>query len=383
MQASDRALSRVPIEVWREIFELVTLFPRQCEFTKDGAAYVLANEASRAETGIPTSKEEDEITESRFSIIRVCKLWYSIGIRALWSHLRIDVCTEPIRAIEGIQGAINRDISIASYVIRITLEESRRKTAVTSGVLDGLLQRLTSQLPSLQIFVCPGIYACGMAKSSIDIVVWTRPTYPDVFHRVLKQTTYIQNARVLSISLRANNLVQFNWEPVLFPRLESLYLQVHSLQIINKLTRDWEIPNLRILSINSISATYWLDFIEKWGTNMDILELSNTNSEWPRSIQLPNLKELRVDEVLWRSYRLAAPKLERLCLLSFHGYAHVRYNVIKAVDHARASFPALRRVQLCGKRRDSSLAGLFDFSLINLDIRSWTEAGLEVDVLSY
>jgi hypothetical protein len=126
-EVEDRALSRVPVELWRDIFDFVTSVPRKYEFTMDGAAYVMANEASRVETGIPTSKEASEITRSRFSIIRVCKHWYAIGIRAHWSHLRIGLYAEPIRKIERIQEAISRDTQLASYVIRITLEESRTK----------------------------------------------------------------------------------------------------------------------------------------------------------------------------------------------------------------------------------------------------------------
>ena len=46
MQAQDRALSRVPVEIWHDIFEFVTSVPRKYEFTLDGAAYVMMNEAS-------------------------------------------------------------------------------------------------------------------------------------------------------------------------------------------------------------------------------------------------------------------------------------------------------------------------------------------------
>jgi len=114
MQAQGQASSRVPVEVWHEIFGFVT---SKYEFTLDGRAYVMMNEGLRAE-------EAAEITKSRFSIIRVCKYWYAIGIKALWSHLRINVYGEPIRAIEGIQEAIRRDPLLASYVIRLSLEES-------------------------------------------------------------------------------------------------------------------------------------------------------------------------------------------------------------------------------------------------------------------
>jgi hypothetical protein len=372
-----RAFPKVPVEVWLDIFELVTSVPRKYEFTMDGAAYVMANKASRAETGIPTSEEAAEITRSRLPIVLVCKNWYAIGIQALWSHLRIDVCTEPIRAIERIQEAINRDATIASYVIRITLEESRSKRA-PAGVLDGPLQRLTSQLPSLQIVVCPGIYACGMEKSSIDIVVWKQIIYPPVFRRILEQTTYMQNTRVLSIVLVIDNQLYLTRNTVLFPRLESLSLSVYHDHTIAGLTRSWEIPNLKILSVQGLPAIDWLDLIEKWSANIDVLELPSHNSEWPRSIQLPKLKELHIREGPSMPYRIAAPKIERLCLNFDGNYPPKRDDIIKAVDRARTSFPTLLRLRFRGQGTGSVI---IDYSLTSRDIRSWKEEGLGVDVL--
>jgi hypothetical protein len=378
--ARKQSCLRVPIEVWHDIFEFATSVPRKYEFTMDGAAYVMANEASREETGMPTSKEVVEITRFRFSIIKVCKHLYAMGIKALWSHLRIDVRTEPIRVIEGIQEAISHDTTLTSSVIRLTLEESKMRPVVP-GDLDEPLQRLTSQLTSLKIFVCPSKYACGMAKASLDVVVWNRYIHPKVFRQVLEQTTYIQNTRVLDISFRTDHQAHFGWNPILFPRLESLYIQIYSEQTIEHLTRSWEIPNLRILSIKGVSATYWLNFIEKWSTNIDILELSNSKTEWPRPIQLPNMKELRIEESLWMSYRISAPKLVRFCLLSFDTLNRpTRDNIIRAVNHARASFPALCRLQFRGPEGDEYDKVPFDYSLTSPEIRSWRKAGLKVDV---
>jgi hypothetical protein len=337
----------------------------------------MANNASRTETGIPTSNEAAEITRTYFSIIRVCKRWYAMGIQALWSHLWINVCKNPIRAINGIQSAINRDKTLASYVIRLTLERTRRPAKGSFFIR--ALRTLTPRLPSLQIFICPGIYASGMAKLSLDIVVHTYPTPLKVYGEALR-TPYIQNTRVLFISFQFENKAQSYRTPVLFPRLESLHLQTSCQRTINYFIRNWEIPNLRILSIESTSAIHWLKFIEKWSA-IDILELSSKKSEWPRAIQLPNLKELRVSESLWTSYRIAAPRLEQICLLSFEvRFLPDRDSVIEAIDHARASFPALRRLQFRGLERLTSAVHAFDYSLTSSDISTWKEAGFEVDV---
>jgi hypothetical protein len=388
-EVQDRALSRVPVEVWRNIFEFVTPVPRKYELTTDDAAYVMANAASRAETGIPSSKEAANIANSRFSIIRVCKYWYAIEIQALWSHLRIDLCAEPIRKIKGIQEAISCNATIASYVIRMTLEESRTKPPVASEVLDRPLQMLTSQLPSLQIFVCPCKYARGMAKSSVDIVVLKRDMHPKTFRNVLEQTSYIPNTRMLSIQFQRHNTEILYWNRMLLSRLESLHLQIYSRQMINNLTRAWEIPNIRILSIKSDSVIDILDFIEKWGINIEILELSIDRFEWPRPIQLPKLKELRVSEGIWTSYHITAPKLERFCLLSFSlGGPPTRNHIFKAVDRAKESFLALRRFQFRGLSEDSyPMETAISFSFYDypnsLDTHSWAEAGLEAHIRSW
>jgi hypothetical protein len=147
----------------------------------------MMNEASRAETGIPTSEEAIEITKSRFSIIRVCKLWYAIGIKALWSHLRINVrAVDTIQAIKGIQEAIRRDRVLASYIIRITLWESGIGIwEAAADVVEGPLWRLTSRLPSPKIFVFPRRYVRGMANSSLDVAVWRYDGYAIVLHRAV------------------------------------------------------------------------------------------------------------------------------------------------------------------------------------------------------
>jgi hypothetical protein len=384
-EVKDRAFSRVPVELWRDIFEFGTV-PRKYEFTMDGGAYIMADEASRTETGIPTPEETTENTKFRFSIVQVCKDWYAIGIQALWSHLSIDLCAEPILVIEGIQESINRNTEIASYVTRLTLVEDKQIRA-ERRTLERSLWRLTSQLPSLRIFIGPGIYACGMAKPSLDIVVWTQHISPNVFHRALEQTTYIQNTQVLSISLRADigPPLWLNWNPVLFSRLESLYLQIYSSEIIKNITRSWEIPNLHLLSLKSSSITDLLEFIEKWSTNIEILELTIDQPEWPRPIQLPNLKELRVGGHLSRYYRITVPKLERFCLLSFQDFYPPQQNdVVIAIKHAISSFPALRRLKFRGLTKDSfldSTAVPFDYGLTSPDIHEWTKAGPDVDVL--
>jgi hypothetical protein len=379
-EVQDRALSRVPAEIWHEIFEFVTSVPRKYEFTMDDVAYITANEEKKTETGIPTSQRADEITKSRFSTIRVCKDWYGIGIKALWSHLRIDVCTEPIRAIEGIQGAISRDVTIASYVIRITLRDSGKKPPVESGVLEGPLRRLTSQLPSLQIFICPGIYGSGMVKPSLDIVVWKTCCWCETFRHVLERASYIENARVFSICVDRYFLPTFDFLPMLFYRLESLRVKIYSLKTIDNLTRSWEFPNLRTLSIQTTYITRLLNFIEKWSANLEILEISLAKSEWLRSINLPNVKELRIYGDIWMSYQITGPKVEQFCLLSFRNTN--RYNrddIIRAVDYTRSSFPALRMLKLHTYWAES-YDPAFDYRLTGPDIRDWVDAGLEIDI---
>jgi len=51
--AQNRFILKVPVELWHEIFTFVTSVPHQYEFTSNGAAYVMVNEASKTETGVP------------------------------------------------------------------------------------------------------------------------------------------------------------------------------------------------------------------------------------------------------------------------------------------------------------------------------------------
>jgi hypothetical protein len=125
----------------------------------------------------------------------------------------------------------------------------------------------------------------------------------------------------------------------------------------------------------------WLNFIEKWSGNMDILELAFEGSYWSRPIRLPNLKELRINVDLWMSYEIAAPKVERVYFLSFNGGAiPARDKILRSIDYARASFPALRRVKFVGLEGYSYQGKSYHHDLTSSDICNLIQAGLEVDI---
>jgi hypothetical protein len=388
--AQDRALSRIPVELWREIFTFVTSVPHEYEFTCNGAAYVLANEASRTETGIPSKEEIVKIVNLRLLIIQVCKHWYSIGIQALWSHLCIGLKTEAVRDLVGIQCAIDRDPILASFVLRLTIVRSSiSKIPTDPSLFNRLLRELTGRLPSLQTYICPSEYALCMAKPSLDVVVWEQIIRPVVYYKHF-EIPYIQNTRVLSINFQSVREILAHPNPFHFPRLESLRLQVYKPSMVDSLTRSWHIPNIQILSIRSSRATPWLEFIEKWGTKIRTLELILRMSDWSRVVQLPALKELLVDGRFCVLYKIVAPKLERFFIFWIDASERtVREDVIEIVDHARKSFPTLKRLRLRGLEGDPFEDDPFiapveppSYGLTIHDLDGWREAGLEVDVRS-
>jgi hypothetical protein len=389
-----RALSKVPVELWREIFAFVTSVPRKYEFTRDGAAYVMANEASRTETGIPNHEEVAKAIKLRLRIIQVCKHWYSIGIQALWSHLRINsTSAEAIGALLGIRSAIDHDPTLASFVLRLTIVRPRTSMILADpGVFNRHLNELTGRLPSLHTYICPWEYALGMAKPLLDIVVWEQAMHPEVYNKYSEQLAYIQNMRVLSISFQHSDQVVQDWNSLHFPRLESLRLRTDTISVTDVLTRSWNIPNLQILSIRSSRPAPWLEFIEKWGGILRTLELSfrTRTINWSRIIQLPALRELLVDGRLCRLYKIVAPKLERFCIFRINSSGRtVRVDVIAIVDHARKSFPTLKRLRLRGLEGQPYEGDPFivpvDGPIHNLTshhLDGWREARLEMDVRS-
>jgi hypothetical protein len=387
----DRALSKVPVELWREIFTFVTSIPHKYEFTRNGAAYVLANDASRTETGIPNRQEIEKIIKSRLLIIQVCKHWYLIGIQALWSHLRINIKAEAVRTLVGIQSAINNDPTLASFVLRLTIAIPQSSTILADpGQFNTLLRELTDRLPSLHTYICPSEYALGMAKPSLDIVVWGKTIHPEVYNKYFEQISYIQNTRALSIAFVYTNDILPDWNSLHFPRLESLRLRVHAISLIDSLTRNWYIPNIQILSIKSSRTTPWLDFIEKWGKTLRTLELLIRVSDWSRIIQLPALTELLVDGRFCVLYKIVAPKLGRFCIVWIDGSKRtVREDVITIVNHARRSFPTLNRLRLRGLEgypyEDEPFIAPVEpprYGLTGHDLDEWREAGIQVDVRS-
>ena len=111
--------------------------------------------------------------------------------------------------------------------------------------------------------------------------------------------------------------------------------------------------------------------------------------EYSKQLCLPALKELHIAGRYWMPYRIVAPNVERFCLFWLDASdPTVREDALRAVDHARASFPGLRKLRFRGLEGHPHKGEPFiaqtepsDYSLTSQDIRSWTEAGLDVDVL--
>jgi hypothetical protein len=192
----------------------------------------------------------------------------------------------------------------------------------------------------------------------------------------------MQNTRVLSIGF--SNL-QFlpDWNTLHFPRLESLRLRVFTPKLADSLIRSWHIPNIQILSIESDWPNLWLEFIEKWGAKIQMLELILQVPEWSHVIQLPVLKELLVYGRSCIPYKIVAPKLERFCIFWIDGHNRtVREDVITSVDHARRSFPTLKRLRLRGFEGESYVDQFTPqrYGLTGHDLDEWREAGIWVDI---
>jgi hypothetical protein len=195
---------------------------------------------------------------------------------------------------------------------------------------------------------------------------------------------------VFSIGLCHPGQVLSGWNTLHFPRLESLRLQIYTPGFFDGLVRNWHVPNIQILSIESDRTTPWVEFIEKWGKELQTLELILRFSSWSRVIQLPALKELLVAGRSCAPYKIIAPKLELFGVFLIHASARtVREDVITIVDHARRSFPTLKRLRLRGFEGDPYHHVPFIapieppcHGLTADDLDEWKQAGIEVDVRS-
>lgn len=375
-------MDKVPVEIWRAIFELVPSISSQSELSLEGESYVFVNSDSRRDFNVTTFEEEAHAARERLTIVQVCKHWFDIGIQALWSHIRIVADFSVYRSVAGIEEAIQRAPTLAKFIVRLTIVP--RSTSNGQGLILPRIENIMSQASSFKIFFGPAEYATWMIHEPIHVLIMRGYLRLDQSCKFIEEGTF-QNVCVLGIYLWFGMDDNTTWKPVHFPRLYSLQMHANDPLTANYITRYWKMPQLRILSILSVGAADWLPFMEKNGSELRTLEISILNGpDWAREVHFPKLAELHISAKRLVNRRILAPNLEQLCIFSIDASQHhnTRETLIQAVNLVRSGSPALRRLRLSGvPGKDFTAPGESRGNgLTTQDTKLWKEAGVEVDI---
>lgn len=378
--AQDRALERIPIELWRDILDLAAPSSRDCEFLENPAPSVLVDSRSQSDAHISTPEEDSTVIRSRLSIIKVCRYWYKIGIQVLWSHIRIRLDANASNSVSGIKSAIKRDKPLANLVIRFTVQATGRK--ILDQLLVSDILTLIRDFSSLKILICPRECTLGSIKNSLDIAVLYISASLDMSAVLASRPTLLRNIRVLSIDFDGRLTSPALWEPILFPHLECMRLQVNNIITSRLIARYWETPQIQILSISSCVTPPWLDFLNRWSSKLRILELILQDTTWPREVTLPVLKEILFSAKYDTAWIINAPMLERYGLFDIDANRHssVRDALLHTVDQVQSRLPSFRRLRLIGLPGVPFVSPDEPMGLTSEDIESWKGCGVEVEM---
>jgi hypothetical protein len=240
---------RVPIEIWCHIFALGTEIPGKNEFSMDGDTYHPIEFDDPSILGVPDRSEQIQILKFRLNVVLVCKNWYSMGIRALWSHLWF---TQSRRLGPSIAQSLGLKPELALYVIRLTLVQDRGTSRT-----DQYLAWITTRIINARIIDCP-----------IDAITEDSVVRPDIlllppsmlFIRDLGVLSSIfAEIRTLRISLYLETTLGNFKGPIEFPRLENLYLFSAVGLRGESLTGLWKMPSLRSLNLRYLEVPLLYD----------------------------------------------------------------------------------------------------------------------------
>lgn len=173
---SCNGLYPFPVEIWQAIFESTASSDQEMEEEIRIRANWFFSDETEHLIGDPTAAESHLAFNTRFNIIFVCKSWYSMGIQALWSHLKLKEIDYWDRA-STVYHTLQSNPALGSYVTRLTIiphhaPRLRSITAENRQSMDKILPFLTN----LKAISCPS-HVTIHVPSSVTLEVATIHAY--------------------------------------------------------------------------------------------------------------------------------------------------------------------------------------------------------------
>jgi hypothetical protein len=360
-------LRRVPFEIWMEIFIFATIIPGKDDLTVDPIAYT-AMTCDKASSNILTPAEQFQVYCGRLEIIRVCRYWYAIGVRLLWSHLRVTLPDSTGR-FRHIYHILERRPEISKSIIRLTIRY--RPNSRYGGAVS--VERMIKHLTNLRILYCPTEFGTIGHFYRPDIVV-LNPQFG--VHQVLPMLggRFWLNVRILIFRQGLGRIMTYAPEEVEFSQLETLHIHDEHGNVLKYIAEYWRMPVLRTLSIETTSpSSGWIKILESCAMNLQKLELlaKPPIRDQLDGITMDRLKVLYLasGDSGWRN-TVYAPSLERLGLYTLFG---TDKRIKAEIDRLLAAFPKV--AELCiSSRFDSG-------GLSQTDLAGWRRRGIDIELI--
>lgn len=121
-----------PIETWRYIFSLATAIPGKNEFSLHHDSFGMMPHGPERQSIFLTREELSGILKTRYTIVRICRRWYDLGICPLWSHLRMQVVNWETQALT-IKEVIKSKPYLIEDILRFTLDDAQNDRALEAS----------------------------------------------------------------------------------------------------------------------------------------------------------------------------------------------------------------------------------------------------------
>lgn len=297
------------MELWTEIFTLTTAIPGKDEFSVDGAAYnVMVCDGPIIASG-PSLEEISEKNEALLKLIKTCRYWRLIATPLLWSHLRVDVARSQT-VINSVCTALVSNPNLASYIRRLDITFPLDQRSFPSSIAEGIFGQA---LPSLRVVICPFPLNPVITGCHPDVVVLETAHFG--ISQFKPQNGIWTNVRVLRVHFTAVMCFADPPQVVHFTLLENLYIKDKGSNITWYLIKYWEVPSLRVLSIDSSdrrNSAYWVSWLAKVASGLEKLQLSiKADVDRRDVIIMPRLRTLYLPFSYHGWIPIKAPSLHR------------------------------------------------------------------------
>lgn len=381
-----------PVEIWRHIFSFSTEIEDRDEFSLEDQALGMMPCNQECRSSHLTHEELRSILRIRLSIVRVCRHWYDIGIRALWSHFRIQRAKWQSQ-IFNLEEVLGEKPEFGLYVVRITIEdyeqESRYSYWSPSKRRELTKTHVIRKLTNVKIISCPfgEIISLIPPNAQVASIGFTNR---QPMGYVLERRHIAPLCMLRSITL-GDRVFSPRWTPngkIEFPALTTLRTHMETV-LCPYITLYWEMPILRTLSFmgtNQSGGTRWIKLLEQCRLSIREVDMScwaEMEGEECLPFDMPLLSSLAFDPsegAPWNRF-IQAPAMHRISMYNIdfvEDFESSPTHILALAKEVISSYPGTAHFYIYERGR--ALSPTTRYGLRREDLISLGDGRIEIEV---